>query len=188
MEAENKAVEPLDHADHVRKLVSYFEDTKRDYRLWWMTSTALAMHFGFYDEQTRNHAEALVNMNRALASRAELKSGDRVLDAGCGVGGSAIWLARELGAGVVGVNVVPGDIERGRRYARRRNVDDRVRFELQDMTRTDFPDENFDVVWAIESVCRTGQTRVPGRGPTAAQTRRQAGHRRRVPPPTTVRP
>jgi tocopherol O-methyltransferase len=167
MAAEKNMAESLDHVDHIRKLISYFEDTKRDYRLWWMTSTALAMHFGFYDEQTRNHAEALINMNRVLATKAELHSSDRVLDAGCGVGGSAIWLARELGARVVGVNVVPSEIDRGRRYARRRNVADRVTFELQDMTRTTFPDGSFDVVWAIESVCH-----VPDKREFLAEARR----------------
>jgi tocopherol O-methyltransferase len=167
MAAEKGAAETLVHADHVRKLVAYFEDTKRDYRLWWMTSTALAMHFGFYDENTRHHAEALANMNRELAIRAGLRGGDRVLDAGCGVGGSAIWLARELGARVVGVNVVPGDVERGRRYARKRNLADLVTIELQDMTRTNFPDESFDVVWAIESVCH-----VPDKREFLAEARR----------------
>lgn len=167
MAAEKGAAETLVHADHVRKLVAYFEDTKRDYRLWWMTSTALAMHFGFYDENTRHHAEALANMNRELAIRAGLRGGDRVLDAGCGVGGSAIWLARELGARVVGVNVVPGDVERGRRYARTRNLADLVTIELQDMTRTNFPDESFDVVWAIESVCH-----VPDKREFLAEARR----------------
>jgi tocopherol O-methyltransferase len=167
MAAVKRVAEPLDHTDHIRKLISYFEDTKRDYRLWWMTSTALAMHFGFYDEQTRNHAEALANMNRVMATRANLHCSDRVLDAGCGVGGSAIWLARELGASVVGINVVPGEIDRGRRYARRRNVADRVTFELQDMTRTAFPDGSFDVVWAIESVCH-----VPDKGNFLAEARR----------------
>jgi tocopherol O-methyltransferase len=167
MAAEKGAAETLDHADHVRKLVAYFEDTKQDYRLWWMTSTALAMHFGFYDENTRHHAEALANMNRELATRAGLRGGDRVLDAGCGVGGSAIWLARELGARVVGVNVVPGDVERGRRYARKRNLADLVTIELQDMTRTNFPDESFDVVWAIESVCH-----VPDKREFLAEARR----------------
>jgi tocopherol O-methyltransferase len=167
MAADRGVHEPLDHADHVRKLVSYFEDAKRDYRLWWMTSTALAMHFGFYDEATRNHAEALINMNRVLATRAELRSSDRVLDAGCGVGGSAIWLAREYGVRVVGINVVPGDIARGRRYARRRNVADRVTFELQDMTRTAFPDGSFDVIWAIESICH-----VPDKREFLAEARR----------------
>lgn len=122
MGADKFVHEPLDHADHVRKLISYFEDAHRDYRRWWITSTALAMHFGFYDQDTSNHAEALLNMNRVLAMRAELHSSDRVLDAGCGVGGSAIWLARELGVRVVGINVVPGDIDRARRYARRRKV------------------------------------------------------------------
>lgn len=167
MAAEKNVADPLDYADHVRKLISYFEDAKRDYRLWWMTSTALAMHFGFYDEETRNHTEALINMNRVLATRAELRSSDRVLDAGCGVGGSAIWLARERGVQVVGINVVPGDIDRGRRYARRRNVADRVTFELQDMTRTAFPDGSFDVVWAIESVCH-----VPDKQEFLAEARR----------------
>src|SRR5215203_7146937 len=165
--AQRKVAEPLDHADHLRRLISYFEDTKTDYRLWWMTSAALAMHFGFYDEQTRKHAEALINMNRELAMRARVQSGDRVLDAGCGVGGSAIWLARERGARVVGINVVPGDVDRGRRYAHRRGVAGRVTFELQDMTRTTFPTGSFDVVWAIESVCH-----VPDKREFLAEARR----------------
>src|SRR5215210_5880099 len=164
---ERKVADPLDHADHLRRLISYFEDTKTDYRLWWMTSAALAMHFGFYDERTRKHAEALINMNRELARRAGVQSGDRVLDAGCGVGGSAIWLARELGARVVGINVVPGDVDRGRRYAHRRGVAGRVTFELQDMTRTTFPTGSFDVVWAIESVCH-----VPDKREFLAEARR----------------
>ena len=167
MTAERDVREPLDHADHVRELVSYFEDAKSDYRLWWMTSTALAMHFGFYDEETKSHAEALINMNRELATRAELRPGERVLDAGCGIGGSAIWLAREAGVRVVGINVVPGDVDQGRRYARRRNVADRVTFEVQDMTRTSFQDGSFDVVWAIESICH-----VPDKQEFLAEARR----------------
>ena len=167
MAADKDVTEPLDYAGDIRKLSSYYEVTKSDYRLWWMTSTALAMHFGFYDEQTSNHAEALINMNRVLATRAELHSSDRVLDAGCGVGGSAIWLTRELGVQVVGINVVPGEIDRGRRYARRRNVADRVTFELQDMTRTTYPDGSFDVVWAIESICH-----VPDKREFLAEARR----------------
>ena len=117
MPAEKNVIEFINHEDEVRKVISYYEDTELDYRLWWMTSNALAMHFGFYDEQTSSHAEALINMNRELATRAELQSSDRVLDAGCGVGGSAIWLARELGVRVVGITLVPGEIDRGHRYA-----------------------------------------------------------------------
>jgi hypothetical protein len=42
------------------------------------------MHYGFWDEQTTNHADAQLNMNRVLAAQAELKPNDQVLDAGPG--------------------------------------------------------------------------------------------------------
>jgi tocopherol O-methyltransferase len=146
-------VKSVPSTNHIRQVISYYEDTKSDYRLWWMTSTALAMHFGFWDARTTNHAQALINLNRVLAARAKLQSSDRVLDAGCGVGGSAIWLAGEFGVPVVGVSLVPSEIDRGRQYARQRGVADRVTFERQDMVHTTFPDASFDVIWAIESVC-----------------------------------
>jgi tocopherol O-methyltransferase len=76
-------------------------------------SSALAMHYGFWDKETSNHAEALINMNRALATRAEVRPGDHVLDAGCGIGGSAIWLARDFGVRVVGITLVPSEVEHG---------------------------------------------------------------------------
>ncbi len=78
-----------------------------------------------------------------------------MLDAGCGLGGSAIWLAQQFGAEVVGVNLVASQVYRARRSAYRHGVSDRVRFERRDFTRTGFPEGNFDVVWAIESICHT---------------------------------
>jgi tocopherol O-methyltransferase len=153
MPEEKNVVEPLSYSDRVRQIVSLYEGARWDYRLWWITSSALAMHYGFWDEQTSNHAEALINMNRVLARRAELQPGDRVLDAGCGVGGSAIWLAREFGARVVGITLVPSEVERGRRYACRRGLANLVTLKRQDLARTAFPDSSFDVIWAIESVC-----------------------------------
>jgi cyclopropane fatty-acyl-phospholipid synthase-like methyltransferase len=111
------------------------------------------MHYGFWDEQTSNHADAQLNMNRVLAVRAELKPNDHVLDAGCGVGGSAIWLAQEFGVQVVGISLLPSEVRRGRRFAHRRGVADRVTLERQDFTHTNFADGSFDVIWAIESIC-----------------------------------
>lgn len=43
----------------------------------------------------------------ALASRAGIGPGVRMLDAGCGVGGSAIWLAKHYDVEVVGITPVP---------------------------------------------------------------------------------
>ncbi len=159
MSQEENVVDRTPHAAAVRQLDSYYDETYPDYRLLWMTSSVLAMHMGFWDEQTSDHDEALINMNRALAARTDLRRGDRVLDAGCGVGGSALWMAREIGVEVVGIDLVEGQVRRARRNARRHGVADRATFERQDITRTAFPDESFDVVWAIESACHVPDKR-----------------------------
>lgn len=99
-------------------------------------------------------------MNRALAGRIGVRSGQRILDAGCGVGGSSIWLAQTYDVEVVGITPVAGQIDRARRYAQEQGVADRVSFEPQDYTRTAFPAESFDVVWAMESVCHAPDKRL----------------------------
>lgn len=139
-----------------RNLMSFYEQVlPRPYFATGDTASA-ASHAGFWDGRTRGHREAVTRTNRVLASRIGLRPGERVLDAGCGPGASAVWLAGEAGAEVVGVDLSPGHVYRARRLAYREGVLDRVVFERQDFTATNFPDESFDVVWAVESVCHTG--------------------------------
>ena len=84
-------------------IVGYYDQTWLDYRILWLNKDNLAVHFGYTDDSTRSHTDALKNMNRVLADRVRIQPGERVLDAGCGVGGSSLWLATERGAEVVGV-------------------------------------------------------------------------------------
>ncbi len=140
-------------ARHRDRLRAYYDETWLDYRLLWLNRQNYAIHFGYWDEHTRSHTEALLNMNRMLATALAVRPGQRILDAGCGVGGSAIWLAKTLSVDVVGITTVGSQVERGRRHARAQGVVDRVTFAQQDYTQTSFPDASFDGVWAIESVC-----------------------------------
>jgi cyclopropane fatty-acyl-phospholipid synthase-like methyltransferase len=134
-------------------IVAYYDETWLDYRLLWLNPDNLAVHFGYTDASTRSHTDALKNMNRVLADRVQIQPGERVLDAGCGVGGSSLWLARERGAEVVGITLAPGQVARARHYAARRGLANQVHFEVADFTATSFPDVSFDVVWAVESLC-----------------------------------
>jgi cyclopropane fatty-acyl-phospholipid synthase-like methyltransferase len=152
---ENPALGAGPHA----QICAYYDETWLDYRLLWLNPRNRAVHFGYWDERTRGHAESLINMNRVLAERIGIRPGQRVLDAGCGVGGSAIWLAKEYGVQVVGINIVASQIHRARRYALEEGVADRVSFDQQDFTATTFPDASFDVIWALESVCHAGEKR-----------------------------
>jgi cyclopropane fatty-acyl-phospholipid synthase-like methyltransferase len=134
-------------------VVAYYEETWFDYRLLWMTLGNPAIHFGYWDEETKRHGQSLDNMNRVMADIARVSQGDRVLDAGCGVGGAAFWLAQNRGALVQGITIVPSQTFRARRIAIARRLDGRASFSCQDYCRTAFADETFDVVWAQESVC-----------------------------------
>jgi cyclopropane fatty-acyl-phospholipid synthase-like methyltransferase len=48
----------------------------------------------YWDENTHTHSESLLNKNQKLYESADIKPGDYVLDAGCGIGGSSIWMAK----------------------------------------------------------------------------------------------
>ena len=93
-------------------ITDYYDHTWIDYRVLWLNRDNLAIHFGLYDETTHGHADALRNHNRVLADRIGLQPGERVLDAGCGVGGSAFWLAQRRAAEVVGITLPRSQVER----------------------------------------------------------------------------
>ena len=149
---------PLEAPLTLSQLQAYYDETWSDYRYFWLNRRNLAIHFGYWDESTRSHAQSLDRLNAVLAARIGLRSGERVLDAGCGVGGGAIWLARNYGVEVVGITPVASQVRRARQHARSyRNL--KLSFEQQDYTATDFPPSSFDVVWAVESVCHAADKR-----------------------------
>lgn len=135
-----------------KNVVDYYEKTFFDYfvllRLWqhW------GMHYGLFDENHKKLKDAMLNTNRILAEKAGIEQNMKVLDAGCGVGGSAIWIARNVGAHVTGINIVEQQYRKAKELAKKYGVADKTEFFIRDFRKTDFPDATFDVVWAIESV------------------------------------
>ncbi len=146
-------MESLTDRPYTEAVPGYYEGTLLDYRLAWVRKRTLALHFGYWDEHTRTHARSLINMNKVMADLADLRAGQRVLDAGCGIGGPAMWLAENYRVEVVGVTLSGVQAARANKYAKKRGLDEFARFEQQDFTDTSFPDASFDVVWAQESVC-----------------------------------
>lgn len=131
---------------------TYYDETRFDYRTIWNNRHNLAVHFGYYDETARTHHDALENLNRVLADLANIRAGEAVLDAGCGMGGSCFWLAARRAAWVTGISIVASQIADCRRYAAQRDIST-IQFECADYCATPFPDASFDVVWACESLC-----------------------------------
>ena len=70
----------------------------------------------------------------------------RVLDFGCGIGGPALFLARNYGANVVGIDLEPQLIERARQSARKHGLEAKTEFHVVEIGPIDYPDDSFDFV------------------------------------------
>lgn len=136
-----------------KEIVNYYDTCETNYRRWWDLDRSLAMHAGYWDETTHTLHEALMKENEIMASIAQIKPSDHVLDAGCGFGGSSLYLAKNYQCNVTGITLCERQVQVASENARKQNLSHPPRFLVKDYTRTDFPDASFDVVWAIESVC-----------------------------------
>ena len=134
-------------------IIKYYDLTEFHYRLHWNLKQSRSLHYGYWDNTTHNFHEALLNTNKILSERAVIKASDHVLDAGCGIGGSSLWLAKHIGCRVTGIALNSKQLDTARSLAKHENLDQLVDFQQQDFTATSFEDATFDVVWAIESVC-----------------------------------
>src|SRR5215211_1732942 len=132
---------------------SYYSNTSIDYWLAWLDGQNLSMHFGYEDDSTTDHSASLTKAIEVLADIAEIGPGDRVLDAGCGIGGSSLWLATARETDVVGIALGVDQVDLARREAKRRGRTNKAQFAVADFRALPFSDRSFDVVWAQESLC-----------------------------------
>ena len=130
----------------------YYEECDRSYQHWGGEGI-YNIHYGYWEKGIKSHVEALNNMNRILAEKLRIKPGDKILDAGCGVGASAIWLAKNYDVEVVGITLSELQCKKANDFAGKEGVSNRVRFYVMDFSNTTFPNTNFDIVWGLESVC-----------------------------------
>ena len=135
------------------EIIEYYENCQVDYEICWHLNIMMSMHYGYWTKQTKTLRKALNQMNLELVKQVDINQNDYVLDAGCGVGGSSIYLAKNLGCTVKGISLTPSQIDKCNINSKKHGVDQLVSFEKQNYLSTTFDDNTFDVVWAIESVC-----------------------------------
>lgn len=82
-----------------------------------------------------------------LAHRAELTAGSRVLDVGCGLGGSVRYLATEHACEATGIDLTAEYIEVAAALAERVGLADVVKFRQASALALPFEAASFDVVW-----------------------------------------
>ncbi len=115
------------------------------YRLFWGPH----IHHGLW-EANESPRRAQVQLTERLATLACLPRGGRLLDIGCGMGGSSIHLARTRGCQAVGVTISPFQRRWAALSSRWHHVRRQTEFRCADAEQVDFPAESFDVVWSVE--------------------------------------
>ena len=134
-------------------IIQYYNESENAYKDSWDLNNSLAIHYGYWDEAVTSFPESLIRMNEVMMTAAAIKPTDNVLDAGCGVGGSSIFLAERLGCKVTGITISERQVEQATQNASQKRISDLVDFKVMNYCATHFPDASFDVVWGCESIC-----------------------------------
>lgn len=85
------------------------------------------------------------------AAQARIPIGSRVLDIGCGTGGSSRWLAENLDCSVLGITISPVEAKIASEKARAAGLSERIQFQVKDAAYLDLPPSSFDAVWVVET-------------------------------------
>jgi len=127
------------------RIARHYDDLSPFYKDIW----GVHIHHGYWKTGTERKEEAQEQLIRELVGRAGLKPGCRILDVGCGLGGSAMFLSRHLGAHVTGITISAAQVEIGNALAQQAGAD--VRLLHMDAEALAL-EERFDVVWSVEAI------------------------------------
>lgn len=120
----------------------------------WLSTWGEHMHHGYYGpdgKMAKDNHRAQIDLIEALLQWGGVDEADRILDAGCGVGGSARYLALKFNAGALGLTLSPVQAEQGSRYNREAGLEECIELRVQDLMSLTPADGPFDLIWSLES-------------------------------------
>jgi len=88
-----------------------------------------------------------LNSTKAQAELAGIERDMRVLDAGCGVGGSSRFLAQTYGCSIEAIDLTPAFVEAAVRLNELCGLDGRISVRQGSVTDLPYADRSFDLVW-----------------------------------------
>ena len=111
------------------------------------------IHLGFYPSERRDidFRKAKVQFVHELVKWSgldKLPKGSRILDVGCGIGGSSRILAKYYGFNVTGITISSAQVKRARELT---PLGCTCNFQVMDALNLKFEDGSFDAVWRVEA-------------------------------------
>ena len=111
------------------------------------------IHLGFYEDlkAIKDFRKAKIDFVHELVKWSgmdKLPRGSRILDVGCGIGGSSRILAKDYGFEVIGITISPGQVKRANELT---HSDLHCNFQVMDALSLSFEEGSFDGVWSVEA-------------------------------------
>jgi tocopherol O-methyltransferase len=128
-----------------KKIVEHYDVASPYYRSLWGEH----IHHGYWIRGDESKETAQIQMIEHLAQLANLKPRSRILDIGCGFGGSSLYLAEKYAASTTGITISPVQVQMATEAAAKKNLD--ATFLLMDAEHMQFS-EPFDLLWSVESI------------------------------------
>ena len=104
------------------------------------------LHDGYYKTGKETRERAQEQLVEFLAELAEIPRGSRVLDVGCGLGATSVWLAEHLACRPTGVTLSDQQVQMARELAAEHQVE--AEFQVMDAEHLEF-EETFDAIWMV---------------------------------------
>ncbi|HEY9748696.1 MAG TPA: methyltransferase domain-containing protein [Allocoleopsis sp.] len=117
------------------------------------------MHHGYYGldgQEIKERRQAQIDLVEELLKWADVNQASTILDVGCGIGGSSLYLAEKFQAAATGVTLSPVQATRATERSREAGMSNlstqpSAQFFVKDALNTGFADNSFDLVWSLES-------------------------------------
>ncbi len=107
------------------------------------------LHHGYWIRGDETKERAQIQLIEHLAQTASVRSGQTILDVGCGTGASSIYLAKQYKLEATGITISPVQVDLAKKAAALEGVN--ATFLLMDAEAMKF-ERLFDVVWSVESI------------------------------------
>ncbi|KAJ9178772.1 hypothetical protein P3X46_010629 [Hevea brasiliensis] len=101
----------------------------------------------------KSHRDATRLHEELAVDQLNVKPGDRVLDAGCEVGGPMRAIAAHSGASVVGITINEYQVDRARSHNKKAGLDKLCEVVCGNFLQMPFNDNSFDGAYSIEATC-----------------------------------
>jgi len=127
------------------RIIKHYDVISPYYRSFWGEH----LHHGYWIRGDEAKEKAQLQLIEHLAQVAGVKPGSEILDIGCGLGASSLYLAKNYKAAVTGITISEVQVEMATKAAAREQLD--AKFLLMDAEAMHFQ-KQFDLLWSVESI------------------------------------